>query len=96
MTAQREPEIIDAELVEPIDLDALVPQPVQRPPALRVVCACGKNGTPEAHGYNPITGHPALTCEEVLETRARVEADLAREQRPLGRLVRLIRKVRGE
>jgi hypothetical protein len=79
------PEVVEGELV---DLDALNPQPLQHPPALRVVCACGKDGTPEAHGYNPITGHRALTCDEVLEIDARVKADQARGRRSLSGLAR--------
>lgn len=47
-------------------------QPLAHPPAVRHRCACGKDGTAYSHGHNPVTGHRALTCAEVLEIRSRV------------------------
>ena len=54
------------------------------------MCACGKNGTPEAHGYEinvhgvrGFDGHKGdvspLSCDDVLAIRARVAADLTWE-----------------
>jgi hypothetical protein len=84
MTADHELPILDGEVV---DLDALLdPQPPQHLPAVRAVCACGKNGTPEAHGYNPQTGHRALTCREVLAIAASVDAASRPRRRWLRRL----------
>jgi hypothetical protein len=84
MTAEQELPILDAEVIAVVDLDELLEKPLQHPPALRVVCACGKNGTPEAHGFNPITGHRALTCAEVLEIAARVNAGPTPRRRVFG------------
>lgn len=77
--------VLDAEIVEPVDLDALAEQPLQHPPAVIPVCACGKNGTPEAHGLrldaegNVV--HRALSCDEVLEIQSRVQADQRADER---------------
>jgi hypothetical protein len=46
-------------------------------------CACGKNGTPEAHGLQVNDQgevvHRAMSCDEVEGIRGRVAADLTRE-----------------
>lgn len=68
------PEVVEGEVV---DLDALLDQtPPQHLPAVRARCACGKDGTPEAHGAIP---HPSedrmlrpLPCHEVEAIKARV------------------------
>jgi hypothetical protein len=45
-----------------------LPRPLQYPPAVRPVCACGKDGSGYAHGA--IGGRRPFTCAEVLEIRA--------------------------
>jgi hypothetical protein len=46
-------------------------------------CACGKNGTPEAHGFRVneqgAVVHRAMSCDEVEAIRGRVAAGLTRE-----------------
>jgi hypothetical protein len=76
------PEVLEAELVTLADV---MPSELQHPPAVRQTCACGKKDE-YAHGYNAETGHRALTCSEVLQLRARVNADLARRPSLLERL----------
>lgn len=80
------PEVVEGELVSLVDV---MPRPLQYPPAVRHTCACGKDGTPYSHGATET--RPPLSCAEVLAIRARVEADVAREQRP-GLLTRLLRR----
>jgi hypothetical protein len=80
MSAEYEqPAVGEGELV---DLDALLEEkPLQYPPAVREArhitmhrrtCACGKDGTPEAHGA--IGGRRPFSRGEILEIAARVEA----------------------
>ena len=66
--------VYDAEI---IDLDALCPEPLQYPPAIRepvaliaAPCFCG-NITPRGHGR--IDGRRRFTCEEILAMRRDVE-----------------------
>lgn len=90
MTTEKRPEVVEGEVV---DLDELLDaKPPQHLPAVRAVCACGKDGTPEAHGAIP---HPfedrmlrPFTCEEVLEIAASVAATQPRRRR----LLRLLKK----
>lgn len=91
MSEYAEPQVFEAELVPLVDA---MPKPLEYPPVIgptyaelvEAACVCG-NTTPRGHGYNPRTGHRALTCAEVLEIRDRVNADLAR---PISRLRRLL------
>lgn len=76
---------------EVVDLDALSPQPLAHPPAVRsqwppntwawVSCRCGK-GSIEAHG--------GYSCDEIVEFRARIEFG----RRPA--IARLIARLRGK
>lgn len=66
-----QPMVVEGEVV---DLDALLEaKPLQHPPAVRPRCACGKDGSPFAHGLMP-GRQRAFSCREVLEIAARVEA----------------------
>lgn len=79
------PEVVEGEVV---DLDALLdPRPLQYPPAVREVCACGKDGRAFAHGLMP-GRERAFTCAEVLEIAARVEAAQTPRRRRLRGLFR--------
>ena len=80
----QEPVIVDGEV---ISLAEVMSRPPQYPPAVRPMCACGKDGTPYSHGADAETGHRALTCAEVLEIRARVEAAQAPRRRVLRRFL---------
>jgi hypothetical protein len=79
MTAERELPILDAEAVEapPIDLDKLLdPQPLRYPPAV-VETAVGPTYAELAEngcicGNATARGHGGLTCDQVLNIRARV------------------------
>ena len=66
-----DPVVYDAEI---IDLDALCPEPLQYPPAIREPerpeCICG-NVTDRGHGR--IDGRPGFTCEEILAMQRDVE-----------------------
>ena len=68
-----DPTVYDVEI---IDLDALGPEPLKYPPAIREpeperpVCIC-ENITPRGHGR--IDGRPGYTCEEILAMRRDVE-----------------------
>jgi hypothetical protein len=99
-----EGEVIEAEIVEAasvdesVDLDALLdPNPLPHLPAIWQRCACGKNGSAEAHGgvfdaEGRMVRAP-FSCGEVLAIAARVHADLGR--RPRTRLARLFRRSGG-
>lgn len=80
MADERPVEVVEGDVVDAgaATLAEVMPRPLQYPPAVRTVCACFKNGTPEAHGLNPRTGHRALTCEEVLAVWARQLQDSRR------------------
>jgi hypothetical protein len=67
-----DPTVYDAEIV---DLDALEPQPLAYPPAIRepepvASCFCG-NVTDRGHGR--IDGRPGYSCEEILAMYRDVE-----------------------
>lgn len=69
-TEPEQPTVVEGEV---IDLDELLePKPPQHPPAVRPMCACGKDGLPFSHGA--MGQRRPFTCAEVLEIRARVEA----------------------
>ena len=67
METYRPPGVVDGELV---DLAEVMPRPLDNPPALRQVCACGKDGTAYAHGA--VGERRPFTCAEVLDIRARI------------------------
>jgi hypothetical protein len=64
---REQPAVVEGPVV---DLDALIGQPLQHPPATRsqVSCLCGKGS---------IAAHGPFSCDEVLQIRARVQADEA-------------------
>lgn len=89
------PEVVEGEVV---DLDeVLVCESVRELLVVLPRCACGKDGTAQAHGAvvddeGWLIREP-LGCAEVLAIQARVRADRARdERRPVSRLARWLRR----
>lgn len=90
-----EVQVIDGEVIEAelVPLAEMMPTPPQHLPAVRVthpLCACGKDGSDYAHGA--INGRRPFACDEILQIRARVNADLAC---PTARLHRVFNRVFG-